>query len=76
MPFRHTAHRLQRALIAGVLFAFVLAQALGLMHRIVHAPLVGQGFVQASADAPRANVSWVKALFSGHDNERGSVRPG
>ncbi len=71
MPFRHATHRLQRALITGVLFAFVLAQALGLMHRIVHAPFVGHGFVHASAEAPQAEMSWVKALFAGHDNERG-----
>ena len=71
MPFRQATHRLQRALSASVLFAFVLAQALGLMHRIVHAPLVGPGFVQASAEAPRADVSWLKALFAGHDSERG-----
>jgi hypothetical protein len=71
MPLRHATHRLQRALITGVLFAFVLAQALGLMHRIVHAPFGGHGFVHASAEAPRADVPWVKALFAGHDNEHG-----
>jgi hypothetical protein len=71
MLFRQPTLRFKRALIASVLLAFVLAQALGLMHRIVHAPFVGQGFVHASAEAPRADVPWVKALFAGHDNERG-----
>ena len=71
MFFRQPTLRFKRALIASVLLAFVLAQALGLMHRIVHAPFVGYGLVHASAEAPRADVSWVKALFAGHDHERG-----
>ncbi|MEO8805442.1 MAG: hypothetical protein ABI433_05135 [Burkholderiaceae bacterium] len=71
MLFRQPTLRFKRALITSVLLAFVLAQALGLMHRIVHAPLQGQGFVHASAEAPEAGVSWVKALFAGHDTERG-----
>jgi len=69
--FRQPTLRFKRALIASVLLAFVLAQALGLMHRIVHAPFVSHGLVHASAEAPQAEVSWVKALFAGHDNERG-----
>lgn len=68
---RQPTLRFKRALIASVLLAFVLAQALGLMHRVVHAPFVGHGFVTASAEAPQARVSWVKALFAGHDSERG-----
>jgi hypothetical protein len=71
MLFRRPTLRFKRALIASVLLAFVLAQALGLMHRVVHAPLPGQGFVQASAEVPQPGVSWVKALFAGHDSERG-----
>ncbi len=63
--------RFRRALITSVLLAFVLAQALGLMHRIVHAPLVGHGFAQAAAEAKQAEKSWLKALFAGHDSERG-----
>jgi hypothetical protein len=70
MLSRQPTLRFQRALITGVLLAFVLAQALGLMHRIVHAPLLGQGFVHAAAEA-QVDVSWVKALFAGHDSERG-----
>jgi hypothetical protein len=70
MHLRQPTRRLKRALINSVLLAFVLAQALGLLHRIVHAPFVGQGLVHASAEAPQADVSWVKALFAGHDNER------
>ena len=57
MFFRQPTLRFKRALIASVLFAFVLAQALGLMHRIVHAPFVGYGLVHASAEAPRAEVA-------------------
>ena len=68
---RQPTLRFKRALIHGVLLAFVLAQALGLMHRIVHAPLLGQAAVHASSEAPQAEVSWLKALFSGHDGERG-----
>lgn len=71
MFFRQPTIRFKRALIHGVLLAFVLAQALGLMHRIVHSPLLGQAAVQASAEAPQAEVSWLKALFAGHDSERG-----
>lgn len=71
MHLLQTTLRLQRALIASVLLAFVLAQALGLMHRVVHAPFTGHGLVQASIDAPKAEVSWLKALFAGHDSERG-----
>lgn len=71
MLSRSPTLRFKRALIASVLLAFVLAQALGLMHRVVHAPFVGQAVVQAPADAPRADVSWVKALFAGHDHEQG-----
>ncbi|MEO8057980.1 MAG: hypothetical protein ABI671_06615 [Burkholderiales bacterium] len=70
MHFRQPTLRFKRALIHGVLLAFVLAQALGLMHRIVHAPFVGQAAAHASAEAPRAEMSWLKALFSGHDSER------
>jgi hypothetical protein len=71
MFLRQPTLRFKRALITGVLLGFVLAQALGLMHRVVHAPLLGQGFVHASADGSQPEVSWVKALFAGHDSERG-----
>jgi hypothetical protein len=71
MLFRQPMLRFRRALITSVLLAFVLAQALGLMHRVVHAPLLGQGVVKASAEAPQAGVTWVKALFAGHDHEHG-----
>ena len=71
MLFQRPTLRFRRALTASVLLAFVLAQALGLMHRVVHVPFVGHGVAQASAEAPQAGVSWVKALFAGHDSERG-----
>lgn len=71
MFFRRPTLRFKRALIHSVLLAFVLAQALGLMHRIVHAPLLGQAAVHASAEPPHVGMSWLKALFAGHDSERG-----
>ena len=71
MPIRPLTLRFKRALITSVLLAFALAQALGLMHRVVHAPWLGQGLVHASADALQPDVPWVKALFAGHDSERG-----
>ena len=70
MFFRRSTLRLRRTLIHAVLLAFVLAQALGLMHRIVHAPMLGQAALHASAEAPQAEVSWLKALFAGHHSER------
>lgn len=71
MSFGPTTLRFKRALITAVLLAFVLAQALGLMHRVLHAPLVGHGVARASAEAPQAGLLWVKALFAGHLSERG-----
>lgn len=71
MFFRQPTLSLRRALITGALLAFVLAQALGLMHRIVHAPLPGQGVVHASGAVAQPEVPWVKALFAGHDHEHG-----
>lgn len=71
MPFFPATLRFKRALITGVLLAFVLAQALGLMHRVVHAPFTGHAAAQAAAEAPQAGVTWLKALFAGHDGERG-----
>lgn len=72
MFLRRPTLRFRRALITSVLLAFVLAQALGLMHRVVHAPLSGQGLVHASSsEAAQIEVSWVKALFAGHDHEHG-----
>ena len=71
MFFREPTFSFKRSLITGVLLAFLLAQLLGLMHRIVHAPLPGKGFGHLSAEAPRAGLSRLKALFAGHDSERG-----
>jgi hypothetical protein len=39
MPFLHSSLRLRRTLSGALLLALALAQTLGLMHRIVHAPL-------------------------------------
>ncbi len=67
---RRPTLRFKRALIHSVLLAFVLAQVLGLMHRIVHAPLLCQAPAHVCADAPQVELSWLKVLFAGHDNER------
>ena len=65
------SHAIRRSAFALLLVALVIAQTLGLMHRIVHL----HGRSQPS-DAPAVSVvgdtgeSWAKALFDGHDNER------
>lgn len=84
-PLRIT-RRLRLLLLGSVLIALGLAQTLGLLHRIVHAPhLVATAALRgAPASAPTgpettaaAGVeasgagAWLKALFAGHDAERG-----
>jgi len=53
-----------------LLVALVLAQTLGLVHRIVHAPIGGHPPVSASASMA-AGAGWLKALFPGHSSEHG-----
>lgn len=62
---------LRRWLLAWVLFALVCAQALGFMHRVVHAPLGASAGAAQAAQADGASPaahSWVAALFGGHDD--------
>ena len=56
---------LRRSLIWFLLAALVTAQALGLMHKIVHAP---HAAAQAQTSAP-CETNWVHALFSGHSDD-------
>ena len=62
-----------RALLSFVVFALVAAQALGLMHRVVHAPYGGArpaALHSAQGEAPgHARASWVEALFAGHADD-------
>ena len=67
---------LQRRLWCLVVLALLAAQAIGLMHRIVHAPH-GQHApkalqvqqVQAQALQPAHGSSWVSCLFAGHADD-------
>ena len=61
--------RLRRPLLAGVLLALVLAQTLGAMHRIVHAPRAN-GQVAAGL-AAKGMPHGLAALFAGHSGEQG-----
>ena len=57
---------LRRALLAGLAFALVMAQALGFMHRVVHGP---QAHLSASASVSAAAHGWVADLFASHDDD-------
>ena len=61
--------RLRRPLLAGVLLALVLAQTLGAIHRIVHAPLAGGH--AALVTGAKATSHPLAALFAGHAGEQG-----
>ena len=80
MPLRTLSRRLRAVLCAGLLLALVLAQTLGLVHRVVHAPLVLQGAAGAAhrvapapSEAPFAQgvKRGLPALFAGHVFEHG-----
>jgi hypothetical protein len=62
--------RFRRLACSTLLFALVLAQTLGLVHRIVHAPIGAHPAIAASASTT-AGTSWLKALFAGHSSEQG-----
>ena len=70
LPLRAASMRFRRLACATLLFALVLAQTLGLVHRIVHAPIVGHPAISASASTT-AGTTWLKALFVGHSSEQG-----
>lgn len=65
MSSRIASRRLHRKLLPFVLVALALAQTLGAMHRIVHAPLALQNEVATAAPHGLA------ALFAGHGTEHG-----
>ena len=58
---------LQRRLWCLVVLALLAAQALGLMHRIVHAPHL-QHSAQVQAQ-PVHGSSWISCLFAGHADD-------
>ena len=66
----------RRALLWLVACALVFAQAIGLMHSVMHAPgtmpsaAARAMYVDASnASVDRTGQGWLKALFSGHDDD-------
>lgn len=63
------AQTMQRAALWLCLLALVAGQAIGLMHRIVHAPLA----VGSHVHAPHAHGSnghaWTHDLFAGHEDD-------
>ena len=62
--------RFRRFACSTLLLALVLAQTLGLVHRIVHAPLGGHPAMSASVSMT-SSTGWLKALFAGHSSEQG-----
>lgn len=69
MNVRNPSCRLRRSVVAVVLMALAFAQTLGLMHRIVHAPvLVAAGVARLHASAP---LHGLQALFAGHGSDQG-----
>jgi hypothetical protein len=73
MSFTARNRSLRTALIAAVLLALVLAQALGLMHGIVHFQRATTVVGATAVDTPHVAASktdsgtWLQALFAGHD---------
>jgi len=60
---------LRRAVLAWTLFAFAIAQTLGAMHAVVHAPrLAAFGAAPEFAEASRAATGWVAHLFAHHQH--------
>lgn len=69
-----TLPRLQRRLWCVVVLALLVAQALGLMHRIVHAPHVQHApkalqVQQVQSLQAAHGASWVSCLFAGHADD-------
>ena len=71
MPFRQTSRRFRSTIFSFVLLALMLAQTLGLVHRIVHSPLAAHAAASAGAPSVQSGSDWLQALFSGHDTEQG-----
>ncbi|HEX7441958.1 MAG TPA: hypothetical protein VF319_17885 [Caldimonas sp.] len=68
---RASSARFRRTLFSVVLLALVLAQTLGLVHRIVHSPLALHSTAPSGAPPTRPVSDWLKALFAGHSTEQG-----
>jgi hypothetical protein len=74
---------IRRGLLWLVAIALVIAQGLGLVHRVVHGPQAGIAFAVAAKDAHEDDGhdhhhghdhGWLAALFSGHDDGTGTCR--
>jgi hypothetical protein len=66
-PIHHPRHH--AALIAVVLMALVLMQALGLLHRVAHAAPADVGATWSQAATPdHGPGDWLQALFKAHDS--------
>jgi hypothetical protein len=66
-------------LVSLLLGATLLAQTLGLMHGLLHAPLLGgapaaHAHHHEDADAADHGRAWLTTLFAGHDESSGSCR--
>ena len=64
MPTRLLPPSLRRSLIGLMLAAWVLTQALGVVHHVM------SGHTAASAQADDAGARLLKALFAGHHDDR------
>lgn len=62
MPSRRISPSLRRATAAALLFALVLAQTLGAMHRIVHAPIAAHAAAAAAHAGATATPSAAATL--------------
>lgn len=62
-----SAGRVRRSVVWLVMLALVTAQALGLMHRVIHVPHAHG--VAAAAHAGHHGVHWSAELFSGHTGD-------
>ena len=58
-----------RTLLFSVLIALAFAQALGAMHRVLHAPKAVQAMLAARSASADFGASVFDVLFAGHDSE-------
>ena len=70
LPLRAASLQCRRLVCSTLLVALVLVQTLGLVHRIVHAPIGGHPAASALASL-ETGTGWLKALFAGHSSEQG-----
>ena len=73
MSSRHftsqSSTRSLRTLLFSVLIALAFAQALGAMHRVLHAPKIVHAMLAASSAPADSGASVFDVLFAGHDSE-------